>query len=150
MQVNNTAFLGMFMDSLTLSQINLALQIAILIMLLTSLALKKRYKYLLHGITMLIAVILNTLSFLIVMLPSLLSLEIVRTQPTTQFSAVTLTHASLGAIAEILAIWLVASWHLNGPPQNCRKRKLTMRVTLILWLIVLWLGFVLYYYLYGF
>jgi len=62
-------------------QINLGLQVIILALLFASLALKRKRKYFAHGATILIAVILNALSFLLVMMPSLLALEILKTQP---------------------------------------------------------------------
>lgn len=129
-------------------QINLGLQIIILAILFASLALKRKRKYFAHGATMLTAVILNALSFLLVMMPSLSTLEILKTQPLHWFSLATLTHAGLGAITIILGAWIVAAWHLQPSNQNCIRKKKLMRLTLILWVTVFFLGFVLYAVLY--
>lgn len=138
------------MDTFTPSQINIVLQVVILTILCAGLALKKKNKFFFHGTIMLIAVLLNVFSFLLVMLPSLLSLEVIVTQPASRFSLVILAHASLGAVVIALAIWLTATWHLSSDTRKCFRRKLIMRVTSILWMITLLLGIVLYWYLYGF
>jgi len=138
------------MDTFTPSQINIVLQVVILAILCAGLALKKKKKFFFHGTIMLIAVLLNVFSFLLVMLPSLLSLEVIVTQPASRFSLVILAHASLGAVVIALAIWLTATWHLSSDTRKCFRRKLIMRVTSILWMITLLLGIVLYWYLYGF
>ena len=129
-------------------QINLSLQIATLVILFASLILKRKRKYFAHGATMLTAVILNALSFLLVMMPSLSTLEILKTQPLHWFSLATLAHAGLGAITIILGAWIVAAWHLQPSNQNCIRKKKLMRLTLMLWVIVFFLGFVLYTVLY--
>jgi uncharacterized membrane protein YozB (DUF420 family) len=125
-------------------QINLGLQIIILAILFASLVLKRKRKYFAHGATMLTALILNTLSFLLVMMPSLRNLEIVRTQPLHWFSLATLAHAGVGAITIILSMWIVVAWRLQSSNQNCIKKRKLMRLTLILWLLVFLLGFLLY------
>jgi len=125
-------------------QINLSLQIATLVILFASLILKRKRKYFAHGATMLTAVILNALSFLLVMMPSLSTLEILKTQPLHWFSLATLAHAGLGAITIILSLWIVAAWHLQSSNQNCIKKRKLMRLTMILWLLVFLLGFLLY------
>jgi uncharacterized membrane protein YozB (DUF420 family) len=138
------------MNPLFSGQANLVFQIVVLVLLFVSLSLKQRRKYLAHGMTMSIAVVLNALSFLLMMLPSLLNMEIVKTEPFRSVSIAAIAHASLGVVAVFLALWLVASWHFQSSTQNCVRRKKMMRLTLILWLIVLLLGFVLYYFLYAY
>ncbi|HVO37086.1 MAG TPA: hypothetical protein VMT01_02835 [Candidatus Acidoferrum sp.] len=138
------------MDPFVLAQINLGLQIAILVLLSVSTVLKKMRRRLAHGVLMSVATFLNLASFLIIMLPSLLRMEILRTNPYNIISIVTIAHASLGMITIIFSVWLVGSWHFKSSVQNCARRKKMMRTTLILWSTVLLLGFVLYYYLYGF
>jgi uncharacterized membrane protein YozB (DUF420 family) len=135
-------------SSVTIPQINLAFQIIIIALVLGSLALRRKHKLFFHGLTMLVAVILNVVSFLLVMLPSLLGLQIIRVQPTHIVSLVTLAHGTLGLIAMILGIWLVGSWHLQSSIQGCSRKKKMMRLTRALWLIALFLGVLLYMYLY--
>jgi uncharacterized membrane protein YozB (DUF420 family) len=131
-------------------QVNLAFQIVISILLLVSLALKQRRKHLAHATMMLAAVVLNVVSFFSVMLPSLLGMEILKTDPFGVISMVIIAHASLGVITGVFSVWLIASWHFQSSIQNCVRKKKIMRTTLILWLIVLFVGFILYYFLYGF
>jgi uncharacterized membrane protein YozB (DUF420 family) len=138
------------MDPLISGQVNLAFQIVISILLLVSLAFKQRRKHLVHATTMLAAVVLNVVSFFLVMLPSLLSMEILKTDPFSVISMVVIVHASLGVITGVFSVWLIASWHFQSSTQNCVRKKKIMRTTLILWLIVLFVGFGLYYFLYGF
>jgi uncharacterized membrane protein YozB (DUF420 family) len=97
---------------------------------------------------MLAAVILNLFSFALIMLPSLLRMEIIITHPLHAVSITTLIHSSLGLAVIILGIWLVASWHLQSL-KNCFKNKRLMRLTSVLWLVVLLMGFLLYYLLYA-
>jgi uncharacterized membrane protein YozB (DUF420 family) len=136
------------MDGLTIFQINLAFQIIILAILITALALSQKHKNFLHGLTMLIAVMLNIASFLTVMLPSLFSMEIIRTQPSSAISLVTFTHAAVGVVTMVLGLWLVASWHLQSSIQSCATKKKVMRLTAVLWSITLILGILLYMWLY--
>lgn len=126
-----------------IAQINLVFQIAILIVLSLSLVLKNKKKLFSHGATMLIAVILNTVSFILVMLPSSLKLN----YAFNVFSTVTLAHVILGVLAEIFAIWLVVSWRFRSV-QYCTRRRKIMRATSALWLMALILGILVYIFLY--
>ena len=131
------------------AQINLVFQIIILALLFASLMLKKRRNYFLHGTTMMIAVILNAFSFILVMGPSLLNLgRLVVDKPLNIISMATVTHGILGAIAEILAVWVVVSWRLRSSTRYCIRKRKMMQVTLVVWLIALFLGILLYAFLY--
>lgn len=133
------------MSSLTTPQINLVFQIVILAIISMSFALKRMHKYLLHGITMLIGVVFNTFSFLLVMGPSLLNFrEFILANTLNRISLVTLAHSVLGGVAEILAVVLVASWHLQSSTKGCVRKRKVMRITFILWVIALALGILLY------
>jgi len=132
------------------AQINLVLQIVILALLSVSMrTLKKKRNYYLHGSTMTIATVLNAFSFTLVMGPSLLNLrELIVDKPLNIISVATMTHAILGAIAEILAVWIVVSWHLRSSTKYCVRKRRIMRVTMVLWLIALFSGILLYAFLY--
>jgi uncharacterized membrane protein YozB (DUF420 family) len=104
-------------------QINLSLQIATLIILFASLILKRKRKYFAHGATMLTAVILNALSFLLVMMPSLSTLEILKTQPLHWFSLATLAHAGLGAITIILVHGSSLHGTYNHPTKTASGKR---------------------------
>lgn len=130
------------------AQINLVFQILILITLSLSLVLKNKKKLYLHGSAMLFAFILNTVSIMLVMVPSLyVKAEPISQVPFQTFSLFVLSHVGLGIIAEILAFWLVVSWRLR-PPKYCVGRRKLMRATIVTWVVALFLGIVLYLYLY--
>ena len=129
-------------------QVNAMFQLIILALLVVGIGIKRRKKFALHGMIMLAAVILNLFSFFLIMLPSLLRTEIIITQPLQAVSIVALIHSSVGLVVMILGIWLVASWHLQSSIKNCFKNKRLMRLASVLWLVVLLMGFLLYYLLY--
>jgi len=139
----------MDMPVILLSQANLILEIIILIVLFAAFALKRRGKFRKHGSMMLAGVVLNILSFTIVMGPAFFSLEQngLFDHPGRLYFA-TLAHAGLGGTALVLGIFLVASWHLQVSIQKCMRRKKIMRMTFVLWIIALILGILLYMLLY--
>jgi len=132
-----------------IGQVNLGLQIGILALIWVAYFIRKRRKYFIHGTLMLVGIILNVISFLLVMGPSLLSFDIIRTQPLHEYSLIASTHSAIGSIALILGAIVVASWHLQSSTKNCVKMKKVMKPTIILWTIALVLGIALYIILYG-
>jgi hypothetical protein len=130
---------------LALSIINLPFQLVILVAMLGSLALKQKHKYFGHGIAMLLAAVLNAVSFVWVMGPSLPRIgELVANQPFNVISLVTVAHASSGTIAEILAIWIIVPWRLRSSTQYCIRKRKMMRVAPALRLIALLVGVIFY------
>ncbi|MCW3980353.1 MAG: hypothetical protein NWF11_02650 [Candidatus Bathyarchaeota archaeon] len=136
------------MDPLISPQVNAVLQIIILVLLLVGVGIKRRQKHVLHGITLLAAVILNLLSFVLIMFPSLIRMEIISTQPLYIISLATLIHSAIGIVVIILGIWLVSVWRLQSNLKNCFKNKKLMRLTTAMWLSALLIGFLLYSLLY--
>ena len=133
----------------TLWEMNLVFQVVILAILLIGFAFKRRGKFLLHGATMLVVVVLNFVSFLLVMGPSLRSLEpSIVAYPLYNLSLTAVAHGILGALAEVLGILLVVSWGLRKDTQRCVGKRKVMRVTLVLWVVALLLGIFLYAALY--
>lgn len=139
------------MDFFLIAQINLALQVTIVAILITSLFIKTRGKFLMHGLMMATGAALSVISFLLVMAPSLYSLvmggSLFRNLPSDASFAVIL-HAGIGSVSEILGLWIVASWRLKRDFQSCMRKKKAMRVTFLLWLTSLLLGIVLFMWLY--
>ena len=132
-----------------LSQANLVLEIVILMVLFAAFALKRKGKFLKHGGLMLVGVVLNILSFVIVMGPAFFSLgQNGLFDHPGRLYFVTLLHAGLGGTALVLGVFLVASWHLQASTQNCVRRKKIMRLTFVLWVLALILGILLYMLLY--
>lgn len=136
------------MDPLISPQVNAVLQIIILVLLLVGFGIKRRQKHVLHGITMLAAVTLNLLSFVLIMFPSLIRMEIISTQPLYTISIATLIHSAIGMVVIILGIWLVSVWRLQSNLKNCFRNKKLMRLTTAMWLSALLIGFLLYSLLY--
>jgi hypothetical protein len=98
---------------------------------------------------MLIAVVLNAFSFVLVMGPTFLrSGPTLRANPLNRLSLVTLGHAGAGSLAEILGIWVVASWRLRSSTGKCVGKKKVMLAIALLWLTAILLGILLYVLLY--
>jgi uncharacterized membrane protein YozB (DUF420 family) len=122
------------------------IQIAVLILLLCAIWLKRTKKFRQHGITMLAAVVLHTVTILAWMIPSFSSLF----SPSTSISladvltVAIIVHAFTGIAAAILGIWIVASWRLKTDMKSCFAKKSAMRVTITMWLIALAIGIILY------
>lgn len=137
------------MSYVEFAEANLVLQIVAFAVILVGYYFKRMRKYILHGRTMLIALVLTLISLFLVMLPSFLSLgESIATSTLTTVSLVVLVHASLGSVVEVLAIFLVGSWRLQKSTANCIRRKKVMRVTIILWTATFILGVFLFLLLY--
>jgi len=106
---------------------------------------KRRGDFFLHGTAMFVSVILNAVSFFVVMGPSLIGrVQLVEINPLGRLSLAILAHAIVGGAAEVLGLWIVASWHLQSSTQKCVMKKKIMLVTMILWIIAILLGFLLY------
>jgi uncharacterized membrane protein YozB (DUF420 family) len=131
-----------------LAQTNLALQMIILLTLITAYIFKRQGRLHLHGFLMLAAVILNAVSIALVMAPSLLGLTRVYRNFTLTVLAVIMGHAVLGGTVEALGIWLVASWRLRSPFQSCASKRRIMRGTMIAWPITVFLGALMFTLLY--
>ena len=124
--------------------ISLIFQIVVLVLLFAGMGLKGRKKFRQHGIVMFTAVVLHTIIILAWMVPSF-SLSFSGSINFADMIVVTiLVHAFMGIAADLLGIWLVASWRLRADMKTCFAKKSLMRVTMALWLIALFLGIVLY------
>ena len=135
------------MDIYTLvATVSLVLQIAILILLFGSLTLKNKKKFRQHGITMLIAVALHTTSILAVMIPSFAAIGSANLAAT--ISSIAYIHGITGILAEIFGVLIIASWRLRTSLQYCAPKKKLMRLTLVFWIIALFLGILLYLHFY--
>jgi hypothetical protein len=136
-----------------IASINLGVQIVVLVLLLGGYWLKRMKKFRQHGIAMLIAVILHTITVLAVMLPSFVSavIPLILANTSAVVTVVAPLHGVMGIIAAVLGVWIVASWRLRASLQYCglgKSKKKLMLFTLILWLIALFLGIILYLHFY--
>lgn len=133
--------------ALLIANINLALQIVILAILSIGMGYKRKGRFASHGSAMLIAVVLNAVSFFLVMWPSFVTFDFSTLDSPIKIAS--LTHGILGGIAEILGVFLVAAWGLQKTVQSCVRRRMIMRITIALWVVALALGILLYAALYG-
>jgi len=124
--------------------ISLIFQIVVLVLLFAGVGLKGRKKFRQHGIVMLTAVVLHTIIILAWMVPSFSASVLGSINLADMIVVTILVHAFMGIAADLLGIWLVASWRLRADMKTCFAKKSLMRVTMTLWLITLFLGIVLY------
>jgi len=130
---------------LLLARSNLVLQVVILALLLASYTFKRKGRFLSHGVLMLIALVLNLVSFALVMGPSLISLEpVIMMSALEKRSIVIVLHATFGSVADVLAVFILASWRLRPGTAYCIKRKKVMRMAFMFWLVALSLGILVY------
>ena len=124
---------------------NLMTQIVVVLLIALSLWLKKKKKFTWHGNIMLVAVLINGVLLVAHMGPSLIYLLREEIPALDPIAFVGLFHGFIGAVAEFLGIWLVATWaFIQAEIKYCIKRKKLMRVILAFWLFALGVG-VLYY-----
>lgn len=133
-----------------LSDLNLLFQIAIFIFLVVGLlVVKLRPGFMKHGVLMGIALVFNTVSIGVVMVPSFLSFRALFSMLFTRTALIVIGHTVIGGLAEILGIWLVGTWiFAHQEIKTCVKKKNTMRITILLWLVELFLGMYVYTMLY--
>ena len=126
--------------------LSLAIQIVVLVLLIRAVWLKRMKNLRQHGITMIIAVVLHTLTILTWMIPSFSNLFTPSgsLNLADMLTMAIMGHAFTGFVAAILGIWMSASWRLKADMKTCFGKKSFMRVTIILWLISLTIGIILY------
>jgi uncharacterized membrane protein YozB (DUF420 family) len=94
---------------------------------------------------MAVAWFLNIVSFILVMVPSLITNVSTFTDPETPiFNASSIVHIPIGIAAFILSTYLVLRWAFNsGDIRKCFGKGL-MRATMITWMLSLIIGIVIY------
>jgi uncharacterized membrane protein YozB (DUF420 family) len=128
----------------------LVLQIVVYLVFLAGFVLvKTRRNYARHGAIMSVAIVLHTISILMVMVPSLLSSGGLFENLLGNLQLAILAHATLGTLVEILGLYVVLAWALHYKDvKPCFRRKTTMRVLAVLWTIAIVLGVYVYILLY--
>lgn len=133
----------------SLANFSLVLQAIIFSVLALAVYARLKHSHVRHAILMGVAIVLHTVAIAAIMIPSLISMRNVFNNLLTRFAFVTLTHATIGSLVELMGVWLVASWLFNtASVEKCFKRKNVMRVTVALWLAELILGVYVYMMLY--
>jgi len=143
--------LGVFNPNASfIADLNLLFQIAIFIFLIGGVSIVKlRRGFAKHGVVMGLALLLNTISIAVVMIPSSLSFRGLFSAPFTRPTLAIVSHIVMGSLTEILGIWLVAVWAFRRHEiKACARRKNVMRGTILLWMVELFLGVYVYIMLY--
>jgi uncharacterized membrane protein YozB (DUF420 family) len=129
--------------------LNLIFQFVITATLVLALFAIVKKKYMIHGIIMVCSIVLHTISALVIMVPSLLSLDGALSDLSTHLSLLVVTHTVVGSIVEMLGVFLVAAWISNRTKvDNCFRRKHVMEATIVLWVLEFVLGVYVYMTLY--
>jgi uncharacterized membrane protein YozB (DUF420 family) len=126
------------------ADLNLLIQIAMGAALIVGAFLARGKHYAAHGACQATVLVLNLAMISSVMWPSFQSQVLPRFPKHfgKRYYAVATTHGVLGAVAELLGLYiiLVAGTNILPPAWRFRRWKLWMRVELALWLIVLLAG----------
>ncbi len=127
------------------SDISMILQLTVMGVILVGFVFAKRRSFMPHGIVMFLAMLLNTGSILVVMVPVAVTL---RDSSVIGFNMLFRTHALLGLIVEAAAIYILVDWRFQKPGPTCFQRKKWMLTLTLLWIGELILGMLLYLRLY--
>ena len=131
------------------ADLNLLIQIAIGLALLAGAFLARAKRYAAHGLCQAIVLILNLPMIALVMWPSLDARVLPRLSRhfARPHYALAMAHGALGALAELLGLYilLVAGTSILPRAWRFRRWKLWMRIELALWWVVLLLGIGTYY-----
>jgi len=120
---------------------NIVAQIGILSLIVLSLILKKKGRYVWHGNVMLLAVVINMITLLAHMGPSLIYL------PDEPFFVTILgiIHAIIGTVGVVLGFWIAVPWAFGDSKiQSCAKKRKHMHKTTMLWILSFVLGMIFY------
>jgi uncharacterized membrane protein YozB (DUF420 family) len=131
------------------ADLNLLVQIAMGLALLAGAFLAREKRYAAHGVCQTIVLILNLPMIALVMWPSLDARVLPRLSGhfARPHYALAMAHGALGALAEVLGLYilLVAGTNIVPRAWSFRRWKLWMRIELALWWVVLLLGIGTYY-----
>jgi len=146
-------FVVVFMDIyIIIGTVGLIIQLVVFVMLLLGYASKRSLEFRRHGAIMAGAVFLHLINVVVIMIPSFALAvlpEFIIPEPFITKSLIGLIHGVSGILAIVLGVYLVVAWRFRADVKGCIRRKQTMRLTLVLWLIALILGILLYALFYG-
>jgi uncharacterized membrane protein YozB (DUF420 family) len=131
------------------ADLNLVIQVAMGVSLIAGALLARAKRYVAHGICQTTVVVLNLVMIALVMEPPFS--ERIAPRLSTHFAkrqyAIATLHGALGAVAEILGLYvlLVAGTNILPPAWRFTRWKLWMRVELTLWWLVIFMGILTYY-----
>lgn len=125
-----------------MAQANLVVLFVALGLIGLSLYLKKKHKWVWHGNSMMVVMLITVLLVIAHMGPSFVS-AVSETVATFNFVALSgVVHGLIGAVAILLGAWFVWVWAINESSSTtfCAPRKKLMWKILALWLLSLSLG----------
>ena len=135
------------------ADLNLLVQIAMGIALLAGASLARTKRYAAHGVCQAAVLILNVPMIAFVMWPSFDARLLPRFSRHfgKRYYAIAIAHGALGALAEVLGLYILLVAGTNILPRSWRfeRWKLWMRIELALWWVVLLLGIGTYSIWYG-
>jgi uncharacterized membrane protein YozB (DUF420 family) len=131
------------------ADLNLLIQLTMGISLIVGTLLARAKRYAAHGICQATVVILNLVMIAVVMVPSFgerIAPRLLAHLGKRYYAIVTL-HAALGTVAEFLGLYILLVAGTNILPKSWRftRWKLWMRIELILWWLVIFMGILTYY-----
>jgi uncharacterized membrane protein YozB (DUF420 family) len=135
------------------ADLNLVIQTAMGIALIAGALLARAKRYTAHGVCQSAVLFLNLAMIALVMGPSFHQIVLpgLPAHFGKHYYAIATAHGALGAVAELLGLYIILVAGTNILPQSLRFRrwKLWMRVELALWWVVLLMGFATYYFWYA-
>ena len=127
-------------------ELNMLAQLVITGVLFAAILYAKRREFRLHGLVIAVAVVLNSLSILLIMVPS--ALRIFSGATLNSFTLAVGFHVVLGTITQLAAVYIVWGWRLREPGESCFRLGGRMRPLSGLWAAMFVLGALVYYMLY--
>jgi hypothetical protein len=135
------------------ADVNLLIQLTMGVALIAGAFLARAKRYTAHGICQTLVLLLNLPMIALVMWPSFHTRVLPRlpSRIWKRNYAIATVHGALGAVAEILGLYiaLVAGTNVLPAKWRIQRWKLWMRIELILWWVVLLTGFGTYYFWYA-
>ena len=131
------------------ADLNLVIQLTMGVSLIAGTLLARAKCYVVHEVCQTTVVVLNLVMIAVFMVPSFGERVIPRlsTYLGKRYYAIVTLHAALGTVAEFLGIYILLVAGTNILPQSWRftRWKLWMRIELILWWLVIFMGILTYY-----
>jgi uncharacterized membrane protein YozB (DUF420 family) len=131
------------------ADLNLVIQLFMGIGLIAGTLFARAKRYVAHGVCQATVVVLNLVMIAVFMAPSFGERVVPRlsTHLGKRHYAIVTLHAALGTVAEILGIYILLVAGTSVLPQSWRftRWKLWMRIELILWWLVIFMGLLTYY-----
>ncbi len=128
------------------SDLAFVLEIAVLIILFFGrFRMARKGRFVEHGVSMTIAVILHAISVFLVMIPSLVvSANILFSEFSNPAIVITWIHMPIGLVSLFCGIFLVTKWRFRPPEKSCYSRWKMMRPVFWLWVLSSALGILIY------